>query len=116
MLEGGSPRLERTLQVAERVRKILWEHGVESAVIGAMALAVHGYPRATEHFDLGTHADPFQVLPVVVAQLEREGYRAVLRQPDAGDPVGGVVDVEGEDFDPIQVVNFLNPLGRPNAL
>jgi hypothetical protein len=52
-------REEKTLEVAERVAAILGSRGVPSAVIGAMALAVHGYVRATRDFDLATHVHPF---------------------------------------------------------
>ena len=105
----------RTLQVAEQAREILERLGIESAVIGAMALAVHRYVRATRDFDLATCADPFVKLVEFQRALEEAGLRAELRQPDADDPLGGVVEITGEGFKPIQIVNFLNPLA-PRAL
>ena len=99
----------RTIQVAEQVHDILERLGIESAVIGAMALAVHRYVRATRDFDLATCADPFLKLPELRQALEKAGFHAELRQPDADDPLGGVVEINGEGFKPIQIVNFLNP-------
>lgn len=100
----------RTIQVAEGVHEILERLGIESAVIGAMAMAVHGYVRATRDFDLATCADPFVKLDELRQALEKAGFHAELRQPDADDPLGGVVEITGEGFKPIQIVNFLNPL------
>lgn len=107
---------ERTLQVAERVSEVLEEHGVSSALIGAMALAAHGYPRMTEDVDLATATDPFGVLQLVARTLEAEGFEVKLATPDAQDPLGGVLTVSGEDSDPVQVVNFLNPLAPGSSL
>jgi hypothetical protein len=50
---------DRTLAVAEQVAALLQAAGVPVALIGAGALAVHGYPRATEDLDLAVSADPF---------------------------------------------------------
>jgi hypothetical protein len=104
-------RAERTLAVAERVRAALAEHGVDCALIGAMAMAVHNYARSTRDLDLGTATDPFRVLAPLARELRAQGLDAVLNEPDHDDPLGGVVNVSGDDFDPIQIVNFLNPLG-----
>jgi hypothetical protein len=103
-------REEKTLEVAERVVGILESKGVPSAVIGAMALAVHGYVRATRDFDLATHTHPFVQLREVERALLEAGLAAEMRDPDADDPLGGVVEVTGRGFKPIQIVNFLNPL------
>jgi hypothetical protein len=105
----------RTLQVAEQVCEVLERLGIESAVIGAMALAVHGYVRATRHFDLAMCADPFVKLVELQRALDEAGFHAELRQPHADDPLGGVVEITGEGFKPIQIVNFLNPLS-PRAI
>jgi len=103
-------RERRTLEVAERVCDVLQAQAVETAVIGAMALAVHGYVRSTREFDLATHADPFLELTEVRRALKEAGLAAVLRTPDAEDPLGGLIEVTGRAFKPIQIVNFLNPL------
>lgn len=103
-------RAWRTLEVAERLQSLLEEHGIDSALIGAMACAVHGYSRATRDVDLAVYADPVQTLPAVVRALSASGLSAEFSRPDADDPLGGVITVSGDDFDPVQVVNFYNPL------
>lgn len=109
---GG--REERTIDAAERIRKILADHGAESAVIGAMALAVHRYVRLTRDFDLASSTDPFSTLREVERAAREAGFRTELRLPDADDPLGGVLEVTGPDFKPVQVVNYRNPLA-PSA-
>jgi hypothetical protein len=109
-VSAGLPREERTLQVAEQVHEILARRGIKAAVIGAMALAVHLYPRSTEDFDLGTSIEPFIGLRDVERDIRRAGFETDFRIPDAEDPLGGVIDVVGPDFDLIQIVNFWNPL------
>ena len=109
-MKGSGGRERRTLLAAERVHDVLEAQGVESAVIGAMALAVRGYVRSTRDFDLATHTDPFGKLPQVRRALQEAGLQSELRTPDADDPLGGVLEVTGQGFKPIQIVNFLNPL------
>lgn len=106
--ERGAER--RTIEVAERLSEILGALGIESALIGAMALAVHRYVRFTRDLDLATHVDPFRILPDLRRSIEKSGYHAELRLPDADDPRGAVVEVTGRGFKPIQIVNFHNPL------
>ncbi len=101
------------MQVAADVAGVLAKHGVACAVIGAIAVAVHGYVRDTEDFDLATATDPFRVLPAVERELAAR-YAVELVTPDAEDPLGGCLNVTGDDFDPLQIVNFDNPL-RPGA-
>src|SRR5436309_2788796 len=93
---------ERTLEVAEEVAETLAAHAVPTAVIGAIAAAVHGYARMTRDVDLATDADPLITLPAVVRDLVARGYEVTLASPDADDPPGGVVTVRGEGFDPIR--------------
>lgn len=101
----------RTLEVAGSVARILEELGAQSALIGAAALAVYGYPRATEDVDLAVATDPFSTLVKARARIaETLGVEVALSTPDADDPLGGVLTVAGPDFDPVQVVNFSNPL------
>ncbi|WP_146209688.1 nucleotidyltransferase family protein [Vitiosangium sp. GDMCC 1.1324] len=102
-------RQERTLEVADRVAEILRQHEVQVAVIGAAALAVHLYPRYTEDFDLAINTEPFPTLRRVEEALRGEGFEARLEAPDPEDALGGVLRVTGDDFEPIEVVNFYNP-------
>jgi hypothetical protein len=107
------PRSDKTLEMAARVATILDELGVPCALIGAAALAAHGYPRATIDIDLAVATDPFTTLEAARRRIAGEpGVEANLTTPDSDDPLGGVLTVTGEDFDPVQVVNFLNPLSR----
>ena len=101
---------DKTLAVAERIAQAARELGLETAVIGAIALAVHGYPRATEDLDLAIYTDPFTTLRELSNKLDALGFHAELRLPDAEDPLGGVLTVTGDDFDTIQLINYCNPL------
>jgi len=73
-------------------------------VIGAVALAAHGYVRFTEDLDLGVNTD-LGTLKQVVDALRTAGFEVELREPDGQDPLGGVVDVRGP-FGLIQIVNY----------
>ena len=108
MAERGD-RTDRTLLVAEAIASSLREAGTRSAVIGAIALAFHGYARATQDVDIATHVDPRTVLCDVERSLKQRGYTTRLIFPDSDDPLGGVLTVTGNDFDAVQVVNFYNP-------
>ncbi len=116
MVADADSGADRTLEMAARVARILEELGVASALIGAAALAAHGYPRSTADLDLGVATDPFSTLPSALRRIVEElRVEATLVTPDADDPLGGVLTVTGEGIEPIQVVNFVNPLGsRPN--
>ena len=92
----------------------LRETGTASAVIGAIALAFHGYARATQDVDLATHVDPRTVLRDIARTLQQQGYTTRLILPDVEDPLGGVLTVTGDDFDAVQVVNFYNPWAAAN--
>ena len=107
----GNPET-RTLEVAEKIYGILEKLGVEAAVIGAMALAVHRYVRFTRDFDLAIHKDPFLVLHEIQREVKKAvpGIQTDIRLPDQDDPLGGVLEITGKGFKPVQVVNFLNPL------
>ena len=104
------PSLQATLELAETVLSVIREHGPDAVVIGALALAVHGYPRATEDLDLAV-ATPLSTLRQIAQTLRNRGYEVELREPDAQDPLGGVLDVRGPGADLVQVVNFDNAPG-----
>lgn len=99
--------LSATLKVATDVLQILRDEGFDAVVIGAVALAVHGYPRATEDLDLAV-AVPLESLRRVAGELRARGYEVELREPDAADPLGGVLDIRADGADLVQVVNFDN--------
>ncbi|NNB93730.1 hypothetical protein HI113_07380 [Corallococcus exiguus] len=98
----GANRQERTIQIAERVVGLLEQHGISAAVIGAIALAVHYYPRQTEDFDLAININPFPRLRQLDEILRKEGFETELSYPDAEDPLGGVLRVSGGDFETIE--------------
>ncbi len=92
------------LQAADEVVAILRHHRVDAVVIGAVALAAFHYVRYTENVDLGVNAD-LPTLRAVADACRRAGYAVELREPDAADPLGGVLDVRGP-FGLVQVVSF----------
>jgi hypothetical protein len=51
----GGP--EEIIQAAEQIAGILESRGVGSVVIGAVAMAAHGYVRFTQDLDLGVNTD-----------------------------------------------------------
>ena len=77
-------------------------HGL--VVIGAAALAGHHYVRLTNDLDLGgiLSLDQLRGLADV---LEQKDYSVELQEPDADDPLGGVLDITGR-FGQIQIVSF----------
>lgn len=97
-----------TLRVAEDVAQVLRSHQIDALVIGAMALAVHNYPRDTIDFDLAVSTHP-RVLHEVAKVLRGKGYEVEVRDPAPDDPLGGLIDVRTPDADLVQVINFNNP-------
>lgn len=95
-MNGYSPRALRSIDVARRVFDRLARTNLESAVIGSVALAVHGYVRATRDLDLGVAALTFSALRTVAEALREEGFRVHLGEPAPDDVLGGVVTVEGK--------------------
>ncbi len=109
MSRDASDRAKRTVAVAEQVVRLLQQREISSAVIGAAALAAHGYPRATRDFDLATNVDPFPTFRHLEEVLRREGFEVQFDAPDADDSLGGVLRVKGGNFERVEVVNFYNP-------
>lgn len=100
----------QTILAAEKIAGMLARVGVDSALIGAVALAAHQYPRSTEDVDLAVGIEPHR-LGEIARDLRREGFTAEVSEPDASDPLGGVLRVSGEGIDRIEIVNFYNPPG-----
>jgi hypothetical protein len=96
--------MDDTLREAERIVGLLAEEGVECVVIGAIALAAHRYIRFTHDVDLGVNASLKQMRQLVEV-LHLRGYEAVFHEPDAADPLGGVIDIKGS-FGLVQIVSF----------
>jgi hypothetical protein len=96
--------------------KVLEGRRVEAVVIGAVALAAHHYVRMTQDLDLGVNAD-VQTLKDVTASLRAAGFQAELHEPDAQDPLGGVIDIRGA-FGWIQIISFADrfPVAIEDAL
>jgi len=99
-----SDHTETNLQVAECIARMLVERGVPVVVIGAVALAAHGYVRFKEDIDLGVNADMAQ-MRALVEQLRKEGYEAEFHAPEGDDPLAGVINVSGP-FGLVQVISF----------
>lgn len=104
-----------TLALAERVASAARELGIETAVIGAIALAAHNYIRGTLDVDLATRVEHIEDLRRLQQKLVALGLETELRTPDDEDPLGGVLEVwerEGDEdtpINPVEVVNFFNP-------
>lgn len=107
----SSPDLA-TLELAERISGMLREHGIENAMIGAGAMAVHGYVRGTHDLDFAVEADLVTGLERIRRRLKDEGLQVDLRSPDADDPLGGVLDIHGPHGEHVQIVNYHNDFHR----
>lgn len=107
------------LRLAERVVEIARELGVDTALIGATALAFHRYVRATQDVDLAASIhEPFTVFRELERSVLAAGFKIRVSLPDDQDSLGGVAriweneDSDGDPLEPIELVNFYNPL-RP---
>lgn len=107
MIEQG-PRLENTLNLVGKIQTKLVElEGKASVLVGGYALDLHGLDRTTRDVDLCIcTADLFMKVLGAIRWLEKEGYECETRTPEPGDPLGGVVNVRGEDIYLIQIINF----------
>ena len=92
------------LRAAEDILRCLHTHQLDAVVIGAVALAAHRYVRQTEDLDLGVNAN-VKKLRELTDSLRKKGYQAELHEPDADDPLGGVIDIEGS-FGLIQIISY----------
>ena len=106
---------DKTLLLAARVAAEAEKLGIKTALIGAAALAVHGYARGTEDIDLAASVRPLSQLDALARALSAAALGTELRYPDDDDPLGGVLvvwelsDGNGERNDVVEVVNFVNP-------
>ena len=97
-----------TLELAKEIVDCCAGHGIKTAIIGAVAVAVHGYPRSTHDLDLAAAAD-LRALRGAATDLEAKGCIVVFGEPDFDDPLGGVLTISRGDADPVQIVNYANP-------
>jgi len=97
---------DELIRAAERIGIILRESQIGAVVIGAVALAAYDYVRQTEDIDLAVNAD-LPALRHLADHLRTEGFEANLREPDADDPLGGVIDVGGA-FGVVQIISYAN--------
>lgn len=108
--------VQQTLSLAAQVDTELREQGCETLLIGAVALAAHGYARNTEDIDLAVAVPPRR-LAVLAEILRTEGRRVELSEADGQDPLGGVITIDASGALPVQIVNFDNsPAGGFPAL
>ncbi len=78
------------MSLLEVVHGILEDAGIPHGLIGAVALALHGYPRATADTDLLTTS--WAVLQDDLWQtLRGQGVEVEVRRGDDADPLAGVV-------------------------
>lgn len=97
------------MAVAERAHRELSAAGIASALIGAGAMAIRGYVRATQDLDLAVFVLPYPALMNVERTLRAGGLASTFNDPEPGDPLGGVIRVEVDEELQVDVVNFLNP-------
>jgi len=100
---------QASLALAEHVADVARRLGLDIALIGAAALAVHRYTRGTEDIGLAVSVDPHSRLLGLQAALDVEGLQTELRLPDDDDPPGGVlvVSLPSNDDDPADVIQLL---------
>ena len=103
----------RTFDVVAQVVALLDARATPNAIVGAVALAAHGYVRATANVDIGVNLGTLRELDELGGELRAALPKAnvAVRWPDADDPLGGVIDISASDMRLVQVINFVNPLG-----
>jgi hypothetical protein len=92
--------------------EILRREHIEYAVIGALALAVHGVVRASMDADALLYTTPRR-LTELHARFEKAGFGAELRQGDTDDPVPAILrlsDNHGNRVDLLGGLRGLDPL------
>ena len=108
--------LEASLELARSVAHQLEMANCPVLLIGALALAAHGYPRHTEDLDFAVAVLPSE-LRRLAQQLASSDRTVTFEAPDGEDPLGGVITITSNDALRVQVVNFDNsPAGGFPAL
>lgn len=101
------PENPTLIATAEEIALSLKPFRIETLIIGGAALAAHRYIRFTEDLDLAVNAD-VDLLREMVHMLRKNGYKAILREPDGDDPLGGVIDIES----PAGLIQLISFAGR----
>ncbi|MEX2607493.1 MAG: hypothetical protein WD708_09120 [Kiritimatiellia bacterium] len=89
---------------AEKVADLAAEQGVSLLVVGALALAAYNYVRSTGDVDLAGNLE-IQDLRRLAEIFRTKGYHVELREADAQDPLGGVLDIHSNSG-LIQIISF----------
>lgn len=95
--------------------EFLTNQGQKTALIGAIALAVHGYVRGTEDWDCGVSTSNPQRLFKAIEEWLPADLSIEYRLPEAGDPLGGIASINGPGIPEIEIVNFTNPHALRNS-
>lgn len=109
MTTPEAPPDQPALAFAERIARILGENSIDAVLVGAAAMAAHGYVRSTEDIDFGTAVETWPVMSRLPEKLAGAGLRSEFFPPEPEDPLGGVVRIAGEDGSSVDVINFYNP-------
>lgn len=79
------------------------------ALVGAIAMAVHGYVRATDDFDFAIAiSNPGPFFDALEEWLGDE-FQMTRTAATDDDPLGGVATIFGSETAVVQFVNFVNP-------
>lgn len=89
--------VRQLVELAEQTASALRKVGVEPLLIGALALAAHGYQRGTNDIDLGVSVSPAH-FKTLCTNLRKEGLYVYLSESDGNDPLGGVIALSLEPF------------------
>ena len=92
------------MAAAEDIMGELQRHRIDAIIIGAVALAAYNYVRQTDDIDMGVNTS-ITALRELASALQANGYQVELREPDAQDPLGGVLDIAGP-FGLVQLNNY----------
>jgi len=92
------------LAEAEQIAEMAAHHEVRLILIGALALAAYQYVRTTEDVDMAGVVSLPQ-LRLLADVLKEAGFEVELREPDAQDPLGGILDVRSRSG-LIQIISF----------
>jgi hypothetical protein len=102
---------QSALLLVDAIEILIQEH-VEYAVIGAIALAVHGVVRASMDADALLYTTPRRLIEIH-ARFEQAGFGTELRQGDTDDPIPAILrlsDNHGNRVDLLAGLRGLDPM------